>query len=187
MDLKSDQLLDDKYGLLHTLGHGAFGEVWLARDTVLGDHHVAIKFLTASSPEKDETFLVEMRALASLNLPGIVVFHHHFRHQKQLALVMEHCPGGSLTQRLRDKQPDDAGSWVNQVAQWTLQLCDTLAVVHARGFVHHDIKPSNILLRDGKAVIADFGITLTADDNERTMRQGNDRFEQTKTAKGVVS
>ena len=64
MDLKSDQLLDHKYRLLQSLGRGGFGEVWLARDTVLGDHHVAIKFLTASSPEKDKAFLVEMRALA---------------------------------------------------------------------------------------------------------------------------
>ncbi|MHB1199159.1 MAG: protein kinase domain-containing protein [Polaromonas sp.] len=161
MNLKSAQLLDHKYSLLQSLGQGAFGEVWLARDTVLGNHHVAIKFLTAANPDKDKDFLVEMRALAGLNLPGIVTFHHHFRHQKQLALVMEYCPDGSLSQRLRDKQPDDAGSWVNQVADWTLQLCDTLVAVHARGLVHHDIKPKNILLRDGKAVIADFGIVNT--------------------------
>lgn len=161
MNLKSAQLLDHKYSLLHALGQGAFGEVWLARDTVLGNHDVAIKFLITSSPEKDKEFLVEMRALAELNLPGIVTFHHHFRHQKQLALVMEHCPGGSLSKRMRDKQSDDAVSWVNQVAEWTLQLCDTLAAVHGRGLVHHDIKPSNILLRDGKAVIADFGIVNT--------------------------
>lgn len=161
MTLKAGDQLNHNYCLLHALGQGGFGEVWLARDTVLGNHDVAIKFLITSDPEKDNAFLVEMRALAGLNLPGIVVFHHHFRHQKQLALVMEHCPGGSLSNWLRDKQPDDAGSWVNQVAEWTLQLCDTLAAVHARGLVHHDIKPSNILLRDGKAVIADFGIVNT--------------------------
>lgn len=161
MTLKAGDQLDHKYWLLHALGQGGFGEVWLARDTVLGDHHVAIKFLTGSSPEKDKEFLVEMRALAGLNLPGIVTFHHHFSHQNQLALVMEHCVGGSLLQRLRDKRQDDAQSWVNQVADWVFQLCDTLAVVHERSLVHHDIKPSNILLRDGKAVIADFGIVNT--------------------------
>ncbi len=126
MTLKAGDQLDHKYWLLHALGKGGFGEVWLARDKVLGDHHVAIKFLTAANPEKDKEFLVEMRALAGLNLPGIVTFHHHFRHQKQLALVMEHCAGGNLLQRLRDKRQDDAQSWVNQVAEWVLQLCDTL-------------------------------------------------------------
>ena len=161
MTLKAGDQLDHKYWLLHTLGQGGFGEVWLAQDTVLGDHHVAIKFLTAANPDKDKDFLVEMRALAGLNLPGIVTFHHHFRHRKQLALVMEHCSGGSLAQRLRDKQPVDSPVWVNQVVQWMIQLCDTLAVVHARGLVHHDIKPPNILLRHGMAVIADFGIVNT--------------------------
>lgn len=161
MTLKAGDQLDHKYWLLHTLGQGGFGEVWLARDTVLGEHHVAIKFLNAANPGKDKEFLIEMRALAGLNLPGVVTFHHHFRHQKQLALVMEHCAGGSLAQRLRDKQPVDAQVWVNQVVQWMLQLCDTLAAVHAQGLVHHDIKPPNILLRDGMAVIADFGIVNT--------------------------
>jgi tetratricopeptide (TPR) repeat protein len=161
MTLKAGDQLDQKYWLLHTLGQGGFGEVWLARDTVLGDHHVAIKFLTASNPYNDKEFLVEMRALAGLNLPGIVTFYHHFTHQGQLALVMEHCAGGSLLQRLRDRQPGDAKAWSSQVAHWMLQLCETLSIVHARGLVHHDIKPSNILLRDGTAVIADFGIVNT--------------------------
>ena len=74
---------------------------------------------------------------------------------------MEHCSGGSLAQRLQNKQPVDAQVWVNQVVQWMLQLCNTLAVVHAKGLGHHDIKPPNILLRDGVAVIADFGIVNT--------------------------
>jgi pentatricopeptide repeat protein len=161
MQLDPTQLIDHKYKLLHTLGTGGFGEVWLAQDTVLGDHRVAIKFLTAISKDEDKAFLVEMRALAGLNLPGIVTFHHHFRHQNQLALVMAHCAGGSLLQRLRDMLQEDAQGWVNQVADWILQLCDTLAVVHARGLVHHDIKPSNILLRDCMAVLADFGIVNT--------------------------
>ena len=121
MTLLAGQLLDHKYVLLHTLGQGGFGEVWLAQDQVLGNHHVAIKFLTTSSPAKDQNFLVEMRALAGLNLPGIVTFHHHFRHQKQLALVMEHCAGGSLLKRLGDRRPEDTQTWVNQVSQWMIQ------------------------------------------------------------------
>lgn len=161
MTLATGQRLDNKYLLLHTLGQGGFGQVWLARDTVLGDRHVAIKFLTAAKQDGDLSFLAEMRTLAGLNMPGIVTFHHHFTHGGQLALVMEHCPGGSLAQRLHKKQPMDALEWVNQVVQWQLQLCDTLAAVHARGWVHHDIKPANILLRDGMAVIADFGIVNT--------------------------
>jgi len=90
MNLAAGQLFDGKYSLLRELGHGGFGEVWLAQDVVLGDHHVAIKFLTSSSLAKDKDFLSEMRALAGLRLPGIVTFHHHFRHHNKLALVMEY-------------------------------------------------------------------------------------------------
>ncbi|MES2878541.1 MAG: protein kinase [Pseudomonadota bacterium] len=161
MTFNSGLLLDGKYSLQRELGRGGFGEVWLARDTVLGDHHVAIKFLTVAKSDNDKNFLVEMRALARFDLPGIVTFHHHFRHQDQLALVMEYCQGGNLAQRMRAQQTVDAHVWVNQVVQWVLQLCDTLAAVHARGLVHHDIKPSNILLRESIAVIADFGIVNT--------------------------
>lgn len=161
MTLAAGQRLDHKYLLLNTLGQGGFGQVWLAQDTVLGDHHVAIKFLTSAKQHGNPSFLVEMRTLAGLNMPGIVTFHHHFTHEGQLALVMEHCPGGSLTHRLRKKQPMDAAEWVNQVVLWLLQLCETLAAVHSRGWVHHDIKPANILLRGDLAVIADFGIVNT--------------------------
>jgi serine/threonine protein kinase len=161
MSLAAGQRLDNKYLLLRTLGRGGFGQVWLAQDTVLGDHHVAIKFLTSSSPAGNDAFLTEMRTLAALNLPGIVTFHHHFMHGGQLALVMEHCTGGSLAQKLGNDQSKDAVAWTHQVVQWLLQLCDTLTAVHSRGLVHHDIKPPNILLRNGSAVLADFGIVNT--------------------------
>jgi len=160
--LEAGQCLDSKYVLLQVLGQGAFGQVWLAQDTLLGEHHVAIKFLTEARPKDNEAFLTEMRALASLNLPGTVIFHHHFTHEGRLALVMEHCTGGSLAQKMGDAPTNGRAAWIDQVVQWMLQLCDTLTTVHARGLVHHDIKPSNILLRNGMAVLADFGIVNTA-------------------------
>lgn len=161
MSLAAGQRLDNKYLLVRTLGRGGFGQVWLAQDTVLGDHHVAIKFLTNASPDGSGAFLAEMRALAGLHLPGIVTFHHHFEHAGQLALVMEHCNGGSLAQKLGHNKLKDGLAWTHQVVQWILQLCDTLTAVHSRGLVHHDIKPPNILLRNGSAVLADFGIVNT--------------------------
>ena len=133
MDLTPNLVLDRKYRLLHALGEGAFGAVWLAQDAVLGDRHVAIKFLKTASPGQDEDFVTEMRALAGLKLPGIVTFHHHFKYQDQLALVMEHCAGGSLLQRLRTPLSGDTETWVTQVASWALQLCDTLGVALGTG------------------------------------------------------
>lgn len=155
--------LDGKYKLLRRLGEGGFGEVWLARDTVLGNRQVAIKFLKESTPEQEQGFLAEMRALAGLNYPGIVTFYHHFRHEKRLALVMEYCADGSLHQINRKaKQKADDSRWPDKVAGWMLHLCETLSLVHEKGFVHQDIKPSNLLLREGVPVIADFGIVNTS-------------------------
>lgn len=149
----------------------------MARDTVLGDHHVAIKFLTSASLEKDNTFLVEMRALAGLYLLGIVTFYHQFRHQKQLALVIEHCEHGSLAQRLRAEQLTDAQAWVNQVVKWVLELCNTLTTVHARGLVHHDIKilPDlrlNVCKKEFSWTVGTRGASVTAKDGHLTGNAG---------------
>lgn len=154
--------LDEKYKLLRRLGEGSFGEVWLARDTVLGNRRVAIKFLKESTPAQEQSFLAEMRALSELNHPGIVTFFHHFRHEKRLALVMEYCADGSLHQINRNAEKTDEARWPDQVAGWMLNLCETLSLVHEKGLVHQDIKPSNLLLRDGVPVIADFGIVNTS-------------------------
>jgi len=156
------EIVDEKYKLLRRLGEGGFGEVWLARDTVLGNRRVAIKFLKESTPAQEQSFLAEMRALSELNHSGIVGFFHHFRHEKRLALVMEYCADGSLHQNKQDSEKDDAARWPDQVAGWMLNLCETLSFVHEKGFVHQDIKPSNLLLRDGVPVIADFGIVNTS-------------------------
>lgn len=154
--------LDEKYKLLRRLGVGGFGEVWLARDVVLGNRQVAIKFLKESTPAQEHSFLAEMRALSELNHPGIVSFFHHFRHENRLALVMEYCADGSLHQANRNAKRTDDARWLDQVVGWLLSLCETLSFVHEKGFVHQDIKPSNLLLRDGVPVIADFGIVNTS-------------------------
>jgi tetratricopeptide (TPR) repeat protein len=146
--------LDEKYKLLRVLGEGGFGEVWLAQDIVLGNRQVAIKFLKESTPEQEQQFLGEMRALAALKHAGIVTFFHHFTHEGRVALVMEYCVGG----RLDHIDGHHNVRWPDLVAGWMLHLCETLSFVHERGFVHQDIKPSNLLLRDDLPIIADFGI-----------------------------
>jgi tetratricopeptide (TPR) repeat protein len=97
---------------------------------------------------------MKMQFLASLNHSGVVTFHHHFQHEGKLHLVMEYCPGGSLRQRLEEGPlPQE------QAIEWIRCLADTLGFVHARGVVHHDIKPDNILFGpDDSLKIGDFGI-----------------------------
>jgi len=160
--IRKGQLLDGKYEVTRQLGVGGFGEVWQARDVVLGDRFVAVKFLTHTSAPDTEGFVREMRALEALGLPGIVGFRHHFEYQDQLALVMEFCSGGSLSDQFGTERAQPGDDWYGQVVAWFIPVCETLDAVHVRGFVHQDIKPSNILLKANQPVIADFGIANTS-------------------------
>jgi serine/threonine protein kinase len=144
--------LDGKYIVVRKLGSGGFGEVFLAHDEV-ACRHVAIKVLRTD--DRDRGLIWEMQALAALDLQGVVAFYHHFTEGDRLFLVMEHCAGGSLQERLRGavRFPE------MQVMEWAVALCETLGAVHDRGIVHHDIKPANILFHADKRIkVGDFGV-----------------------------
>lgn len=154
-DLEQPELLDGKYRLIRGLGGGAFGEVFLAEDVVLGGHNVAIKVLRGRREANQDALLQEMRVLAGLpHHPGISGFFHHFDHDGTLHLVMEYCEGGNLRDRM------DRGPIPQELAfKWCRALAETLQFVHQKGIVHHDIKPENILLDKCDSLrIADFGV-----------------------------
>lgn len=147
--------LDGKYFVVGRLGSGGFGEVFLAEDEVIPGRQLALKVLSSDSAGDHSDLIWEMRTLSQFNHPGVVGFYHHFNHGKQLILVMEFCAGGSLDQRVYSGNPLSQ----NEVFRWGAVLCDTLAFVHEKGIVHHDIKPANILFSlDGAIKLGDFGV-----------------------------
>jgi tetratricopeptide (TPR) repeat protein len=153
-ELTPDQLLDGKYLVLDSIGAGGFGEVVLARDTVVAGRQVAIKALHKSNDLNEHEIVREMEMLARLVHPGIVTFFHHFRHASRLCLVMEYCAGGSLRSRMAQ-----SGAEETQAMSWCVSLARTLSFAHSQGIVHHDVKPENILFsRDGNIKIADLGV-----------------------------
>ena len=147
--------LDGTYRVTGRLGRGGWGEVFLAEDEAIPGRCVALKALSGPPAAAEDDLIWEMTALSQFNHPGVVAFNHHFIHANQRVLVMEYCPGGSLAARL-----DAAGAMAeNEVVRWAAVLCDTLAAVHGKGIVHHDIKPANVLLsRDGAIKLGDFGV-----------------------------
>lgn len=147
--------LDGKYIVTGRLGGGGFGDVFLAKDAALPDRRVAIKVLRRQSGSDHSDLIWEMQALSKFNQPGVVTFYHYFIEGSDLCLVMEFCEGGSLDDRVvRQGRCGEAETFA-----WGLTLCETLASVHDRKIVHHDIKPQNILFTQGGEIkIGDFGI-----------------------------
>jgi len=149
--------LGGRYRLEERIGVGGMGEVWRAVDEVLG-RTVAVKVMLAGlldEPGFVSRFLVEARAMASLNHPGVVAIHDYSSDANEAFLVMEYIEGEALSRtlaRLGRLAPTATMDLVGQAAE-------ALAAAHDRGIVHRDVKPANLLLRpDGTVVLTDFGI-----------------------------
>jgi serine/threonine protein kinase len=145
----------------HLLGMGATAQVYLARDLET-DSQVALKVLhphLSDSPAFGTRFEREARAARDLDHPGIACVLDYGLEDGYAYLALDYVPGPSLKAYLQelDNPPLDIEEAVDLVAS----VADILAYAHSQGVVHRDVKPSNILLRDGRLdspVLTDFGI-----------------------------
>lgn len=142
------------YSLLRRLGRGGMAEVFLATQESL-HRQVAIKVLRAGSdPAFAERFIKEAHIVASLHHPAIITIYDIGRlDDGRPYLTMEYVPGGDLSQFKGSSVPAERALSIIRT------IAEGLAVVHAKGLLHRDVKPANILFRaDGSAVLSDFGI-----------------------------
>ncbi|HXU64886.1 MAG TPA: serine/threonine-protein kinase [Polyangia bacterium] len=146
-----------RYRLLREIGRGATATVYLARDEAL-ELPVALKVLhpQLAGPRQSEAlarFFRGARLAAGVRHPGVVAIYDV--DDVARALAMEWIPGGTLRVRLRGHP---GGLPADEIAESAGSLLSTLGLLHARGIVHGDLKPSNLLLRrPGALVLADFG------------------------------
>lgn len=157
------------YEVERELGSGGMGTVFLARDPNL-DRQVAIKILRPDlvSDVASERFQREARVLARLKHPNIVPVYQAGTAGDFSYYVMEYFGGETLEERL--------GHGALSTEE-TLDLADgllcALAAAHENGIVHRDVKPANVFLVDGRAVLGDFGIaTSTGQSGERLTGSG---------------
>ena len=154
--------MGDRYTLIGVLGGGGMARVYLARDEVLG-REVALKVLRERYADDEgfvERFRREARSAASLNHPNVVqVYDQGQAKDGAYYIAMEHVPGGTLKDRIEGEgrlAPAEAAGIASRVAA-------ALEAAHAKGIVHRDVKPQNVLLcASGEAKVADFGIARAA-------------------------
>ncbi|WP_138417098.1 serine/threonine-protein kinase [Sinomonas gamaensis] len=154
--------LGGRYHLDSRIAIGGMGEVWNARDEVLG-RNVAIKILKeeyAGDPGFLERFRNEARHTALLNHNGIANVFDYGEDSGSAYLVMELVPGEPLSSILEREKVLSPDRTLNIMAQ----TARALAVAHARGLVHRDVKPGNLLITpDNRVKVTDFGIARLAD------------------------
>src|SRR5687768_13696725 len=149
--------LGDRYVIQRELGRGGMATVYLAND-LKHDRGIALKVL---HPEVTVTlgsgrFLREIRVVAKLNHPHIVPLYDSGEADGTLYFVMPYIKGESLRHRLiREKQLE-----IDEALKITQQVASAVHFAHGQGLIHRDIKPENILLHEGEAMVADFGIAL---------------------------
>ena len=154
--------LGGRFQLTTRIAIGGMGEVWKAKDLVLG-RIVAIKVLKeeyTGDPGFLQRFRAEARHTALLNHVGIANVFDYGEEEGSAYLVMELVPGQPLSTIIEREQvlsPDRTLSMIAQTAR-------ALAVAHAQGLVHRDVKPGNLLITpDGRVKVTDFGIARLAD------------------------
>ncbi|MGH7629007.1 MAG: serine/threonine-protein kinase [Gemmatimonadales bacterium] len=149
------EALSDRYSLDRELGRGGMATVYLARD-LRHRRPVAVKVMHPSlaGALDSERFLREIEIAASLSHPLIVPLYDSGNAGGVLYYIMPYVEGESLYERLRRERRLS----LEDALQMTHDVAEALGYAHSRGVLHRDVKPENILLAGGHALIADFGL-----------------------------
>ncbi len=163
--------LADRYTIEREVGAGGMATVYLAQD-LKHERKVALKVLRheLASAMGAERFPREIKMVAQFNHPHILSLYDSGQAQGFLYYVMPFVEGESLRDRLtRERQLP-----VNDAVRFLREVADALAYAHARGVVHRDIKPGNVLLSGRHAVVTDFGVAkaLSASAAEKSTTVG---------------
>src|SRR5687767_2540184 len=167
MMIRPQSLINGRYRVGRRLGEGGMAVVFVGHDLLLG-RDVAIKTLRpqfAADPAFRARFEREARAAASLSHPNIIDVHDVGEDDGTPFIVMELVRGQSLKEIITA----DAPFHPDDVAELLGQIGGALDYAHARGYVHRDIKPGNILIDEhGRARLVDFGIAKGLADTDLT-------------------
>ena len=165
--------LADRYRIERELGVGGMAIVYLAHD-IKHNRQVALKVIKPelAAAVGAQRFLQEIQVTANLQHPHILALYDSGGANGALFYVMPVVHGESLRDRLtREKRLT-----VDETIRIATQVAGALDYAHRQGVIHRDIKPENILLHDGEALLADFGIALAVGDAGKERMTGTGLF-----------
>lgn len=160
--LAQNTLIQNRYLVVHLIGKGGMGEVYLAVDQRLGSAVALKRTYFAGDEMLGNAFEREARILARMRHPVLPKVSDHFGEGEEQYLVMEHISGDDLAKRLEAAQKSFPVSWV---LFWADQLLDALSYLHSHEppIIHRDIKPQNLKLTDENHIILlDFGLSKSS-------------------------
>ena len=175
--LAPKDILDDRYRIVRELGQGGYGTVYLAEELsdaeLLGQdaaplvlRHVALKVLRTDKAWS-KRLVGEVRALCKLNHPNIVTVYG-YRREPTPYVAMEFIEGQPLSEVMGEPARQD----LQRTLRWLIGVAEALGHAHARGVVHRDLKPHNILItEDSWPKVVDFGLSWLLDRDETASRR----------------
>jgi len=159
--MSETDIVKGRYRLIRELGRGAFGAVYLAKDTHENDREVAVKMLATriSEPAQQKAFRDEANLIAGWNHPNIVNILDNGIEDETPFIVIGYAPNGTL----RQSHPKGTSVPLDEVVSYAEQIGAALQYAHNRRVIHRDIKPENLLLgSDMQVLLSDFGIAAIA-------------------------
>jgi serine/threonine protein kinase len=173
------------YQITNELGRGGMGEVFQAKDQVLG-RDVAIKVLPeefAKDADRVARFQREAKVLASLNHPNIAAIYGLEESGGTNFLVLELVEGKTLADRIKSGPIP-----VEEALKLALQIAEALEAAHEKGVIHRDLKPANIkVTSDGKAKVLDFGLAKAFAEEQSGLNLSNSpTLSNAATQQGII-
>ena len=172
-ELPEGTLLANRYHITHLVGHGGMGAVYAAHDDDL-DEDIAVKVLRtdlARDAEFKKRLKSEVRLARRVSHPNVCRVHDFGGDDELVFVTMELVRGRTLRERLSEiRVARSEPLELAQIVDVVLQIGAALSAAHRAGVIHRDVKPDNVILTEGRAVLTDFGVaSLRSDGGKRAV------------------